>query len=666
MPALLAIGLTLSPFAGCQQDQPALAPPGQSVQIQIGQGPAGTSEHIVSDSTGTVSVRTSGDRLEIKIERERETREAVLIRETAKSADQPLEIYRVEKLAPPDPADAASLAWLFRRLDADTKLRLGDREIEHPDRAVIAAALAQLEADPPKIGDVLAQLPKLLRLDSRQRVFVAAAKTPSLPPESFDALLAAQADRGLLWAPAPDDEPAEGSQAEVRYRGLTALAERGDLTAAQADRLAAAIPSIGLDSYEQDLLTRLATTASLKPLLAAAAEISSSQHHYQALSSFAAKRQLAAGEADQIARAAPKIGIDSYEASLLVELAGKASVKAMASAAEGISVSTSRHQVLVTLAKRGDLSPADADVVAAAAPGIGLDSYEQDVLSQLVPRASISAILAAAEQISESNARWKVLEAAAKKANLSREEADRVAAAVPGIGLDSYEQHVLVQLIPRASIQAIVSAANQVSEANSHYKVLGAAAGREKLTPEEADQMAAATPAIGLDSYEKQVLIMLVDRAGMAAIVAAAGQISEANSHYEALHAAAAKKGLKGVEADQIAAAVPKIGVDSYEEAVLVRLANAASMDSLLKAAKQISQANSHHKVLLALAKRPGLMEADADKIAAACHNIGISSYEADVLLALVGKASPKAISAAARHISTQADRLKVLEAIAP
>ena len=117
-------------------------------------------------------------------------------------------------------------------------------------------------------------------------------------------------------------------------------------------------------------------------------------------------------------------------------------------------------------------------------------------------------------------------------------------------------------------------------------------------------------------------------------------------------------------ELDLVAEASRRVGSNSYQANILKSLVGKASVESILEATRGVGSSSSKYQVFAALARSPGISQVDADLVARNTHAISSSSYQAKVLLALVERASPREIRDAARHISSNHDRIRVLDAI--
>ena len=100
-----------------------------------------------------------------------------------------------------------------RQLPPSIALRRSDEKlIEHPDRAVIAKLLKKLQDQSPDVEGAIDGLARMLRLESREQVFVAAAAADSLSEAALDRLIVVcgQGKQGPLFAQAPDGKPPAG------------------------------------------------------------------------------------------------------------------------------------------------------------------------------------------------------------------------------------------------------------------------------------------------------------------------------------------------------------------------------------------------------------------------------------------------------------------------
>lgn len=195
------------------------------------------------------------------------------------------------------------------------------------------------------------------------------------------------------------------SGADDRRAVLLALAERRGDRAAEADVVAAACPAIDWSHGEAQVLSKLIErgAATTGTLVAAAAKISGADDRRAVLLALAQQRGGRGPEANAIAAACPTIGWTHGEAQVLRELVaqGGAAVPALLTAAGRISGAAERRDVLLALAQRKTLTPADADLVARAAPEIGWTTGTVEVLRALIGRATEHAIEDAAGGLSD-------------------------------------------------------------------------------------------------------------------------------------------------------------------------------------------------------------------------------------------------------------------------
>lgn len=191
------------------------------------------------------------------------------------------------------------------------------------------------------------------------------------------------------------------------------------------------------------------------------------------------------------------------------------------------------------------------------------------------------------------------------------------------------------------------------------YAVMAGLAARPDV---DADRLASRAPSIGDDSLESRLLVALIGRASVAAILNAARSGLSRPDEWFALLDALAHWARPGPDADAIAAACPSIAHDPHESRVLVALAPKAAVERVLAAAGHLAPPEEKRAVLLALAGRKDLTEAEADRVADAVPGIGYDSMEADVLLKLAGRASRGAIERAAAQIESPEQRRRVLK----
>jgi hypothetical protein len=331
--------------------------------------------------------------------------------------------------------------------------------------------------------------------------------------------------------------------------------------------------------------------------------------------------------------------------------------------AAGGSRSTSMHTCMTVLASHPTLDTARADALAGVVDQLQNSRREAEVLSTLIPKATAGAIVDAAVRIDSSKSRFRVFERLAAQ-DLGARDADRLAAAVDRIGSSRYEAAVLTALIPSASQDAIVAAARRIDSSKSRYQVLLALGSHPGLSTADADRIAKAADSIGSSSQEAEVLRALVARASNHAIVEAAVKIDSSSRRAEVLQVLATRGALSQADADRIAAAVDDIGSSSSEAKVLLALLPHASHGAIAAAAVRIDASSGRYQVLHALARRPQLSQRDADQVASAAERIRSSSYESKVLRELVGKASVSSLLQACRSIDSSGSRREVLDAL--
>ncbi|MCK5943925.1 MAG: hypothetical protein KAI24_18215, partial [Planctomycetes bacterium] len=295
----------------------------------------------------------SGDRITIGIESQHVSQHVELRRESRGDID----VYRVVRLEPrTDPADRDGLRWLFRSLRPDIALRFDDgTTVEHPDLAIAAQLRERLDEPDPDLAEALDGMRDLLRLESRERVFAAAAGRAQLPAE-LEVLVGALAEPGALLAACPDGEAPGGSRSKCLQACVTSLAHHPQLDRLRADRIARLVDRIGHSSRESEALQTLIPTASPEAVTDAALRIGSSKARSTVLQQLAVKQDLSRDEADRIAAAVDGVGSSSREAEVLVALLPKASPEALVHAAVQVGSSRRRFELLHALAQREDLT----------------------------------------------------------------------------------------------------------------------------------------------------------------------------------------------------------------------------------------------------------------------------------------------------------------------
>ena len=388
------------------------------------------------------------------------------------------QVLRVDELNPAADGAPRGLAWLFRHFDPSVALRVGGVLHPHPDNAAQAALLDRLATSPPDLGGALSGLQTLLRMASRRRVFVAACAVASGDSVDFMIEAAQRGMLGTLWLPALDGREPAGNQSENYAACLQALAAHPELTTQRADRVAALIDGLNSSKREAVLVTVLIPSASPQALVNAATKISSSKSRYKALAALAARTDLTTAHADALAAATPGLNSSKYEARVLNALVSHASVDALVKAAGEIRGVQQRCEVFGELAKRSDLSQDEANVVAAAVPSLNSSDYEAATLGALLQHASIGTLLTAALEIKSSRARFDVLYALAKRPDITRSDADLLVTGVARQARSSHTANLLLLLAEKASKPVLLDAVGHISSGTQRERVLEAIARR--------------------------------------------------------------------------------------------------------------------------------------------------------------------------------------------
>lgn len=392
-----------------------------------------------------------------------------------------------EDLLRPDPSGAgpggdapgalaAALAALADRLDLDraradriarASVRVGrdglvldllERLIRNGRAGVPALVEAALEAldDPAQRGAMLLLLARKRSDPSEQLELCRAA--PRVGAEA--------SERALLLELVARGAPAHAVVEAVRA-GLGSPAARRDVLLALAAReqtpvtlrlVADAAGEVGQDGLEQDLLVVLAAhPGSTIPVLAAAERaLVSPTARGRVLLALAERREQALGEQAAVLARVHWIGHDGLEGQVLRALArgGAPTDHVLAAVRRALVAPASKAAVLRALLETGTRPRAELDLVARAVPELGQDALEESLLVALAQdgTASTAAVLAATEAaLNAFVARARVLEALARRATLSTDDADRVAAAAPRFLDGGRAVTVLVALGSKAS-----------------------------------------------------------------------------------------------------------------------------------------------------------------------------------------------------------------------
>ena len=399
-------------------------------------------------------------------------------------------------------------------------------------------------------------------------------------------------------------DPPFSSLSRDLYNCVSALAQVAKLDRSQLDRVAAAIPQIGSSAYERRILVELIGKASTTAILESTKRVGHTTYRYEILASLSKENELTAKEANQIAAATPMIGVSTHEAKVLMNLIGRASVSSVIASVKRISFNNSRYKVLYALAKQKELTDTVADQIADATPSIGSSTFEANVLLPLVGKASTRNMIDSAKRIRFANSRHMVLLALAKQKNLSATDANLLASACPSIGSSTHEADVLVNLTNTASTTTVLSAAKRIRMSTSRYQVFDALADNSNSSADDADKLATACPAIRSSTHEAKVLSKLVDKASVESILDATKQIRNSSSRYLVFSDLANSKRLSTEDADAIATATPSIGYSAHEAKILVSLVRRASAEKIANAARKIRSPSDRLRVLEAVAPR--------------------------------------------------------------
>jgi hypothetical protein len=197
-----------------------------------------------------------------------------------------------------------------------------------------------------------------------------------------------------------------------------------------------------------------------------------------------------------------------------------------------------------------------------------------------------------------------------------------------------------------------------------HYNSLAAIARKPNLTRQEANLVAQASPSIGNDYYETALLKDLASVASVDAMLTGVKSIDDGNDLHDVLMAVANREKLSPEDCTSIASATARVSFADHQQEILERLAGRASVEVIVGIVKNMSDDTAKYNVLMTIAKLDPLAAEDAERIAGAVGSISFSNYQADLLLALVGHAKPETLKTAAKSITTDSDRLRVLDAL--
>lgn len=372
-----------------------------------------------------------------------------------------------------------------------------------------------------------------------------------------------------------------------------------------------------------------------------------------------------AGWADRVVRAGEHLDFGSWKGKFLSGMVGRASVPAILAAARTLEGVGQRYDVLNDLVE-SDLDVEAANRVAAAVPSIDSASYEARILKRLVGVAPNETVLESAGSISSASSRFDVLSALADQPAdaLSPDAADRIVRVVAEQNLTNYQSELLARLIGKARTDVLLEAADSIRSAGARREFLIRLVSTGGLTHDQATRLAAGVGKMKSSTDQVRLLKALIGIAEPAAIVKAAAEIPGASGRAEVLGDLAESGSLAEGDADLIAGSASNIGSASAATRLLIALSGRASVPALIPAAERVSSAGGRFNVLMAMARRPGLEQEHADLIASASPLVGSSSYRSRLLLALVGRASPRVIRDQAATISSSAARTRVLKAL--
>jgi hypothetical protein len=267
----------------------------------------------------------------------------------------------------------------------------------------------------------------------------------------------------------------------ARHDVLLALARRPAHTPATLSLVADAVPWVGQEALEAEVLAALAAWPGSAPVVLAAAEraLETPPARGRVLLALAGRAEQFPGELAAVAARVDWIGREDEEARALVALvrAGAPTSQVLASWRRALSVPESRAAVLRALTAAQTLPRGELDLVARAVPEIGQEALEEQALVELAQdgTASAGAVLGAVQVgLRAPRGRSRVLQALADRPTLPRDEADLVAAAAPRLLEGEPAAAVLLRLIPKASPGAIEAAAGSLRGPGDRARVLAA------------------------------------------------------------------------------------------------------------------------------------------------------------------------------------------------
>lgn len=459
--------------------------------------------------------------------------------------------WKLVELTPPPrgPLVVEDLHWVFCALPPQADLETPEgRIIGHPDRGLLSELLGRAAAAPPDVEGILGQLHHLLRCESRAQLFTRLAAQEPLGKQRLDLLIAcatAPAGEGLL-RPDPSGAGPGGDPAEARATALSALTDRLDLDRARADQLARACELVARDPLVREVIERLiASGRASTPAMVEAAMVSldTPQNRAGVLLLLVKKRE-APQDLTELVKAAPRIGNEAGERQLLLELVARgAPARGLVDAVRRGLVAPASRHAVLLALAKREVSIPNLRLVAEAAPDLSQEALEAEVLEALAAR--------------------------------------------PGI-----------------AVTILASAERGLVSPIGRRRVLLALAQRGVETVGEAEAVAARVHWIGHEGYEAEVLVALAKGpARPAAIIAASRRGLATPASRGAVFQALAARDLSAGEANQLAAATPgALGTPAAAE-LLLKLVGRAGDDHIAAAAGQLEDLDERKRVLKAIGR---------------------------------------------------------------
>ena len=441
--------------------------------------------------------------------------------------------------------------------------------------------------------------------------------------------------RAAAWARAAGEGPLGPTLAKLSE--LLRAESRGIVlsAAARRDALGDTDWTALLDALRHD--GALEQAAPEQPLGGATADVVCS-----VLTALAGRADTGPIRGGQLADLAHRARFASYQGQVLQALVGKAPVPALLAAAERLGDADAVRTLFLALAGR-ELREIEANALAGATPLVRYASYQGQVLEALIGKASVGALLKAIEGLGDADTIRGLLLKLVRQDGLGRAEADAVAGAARWTRYASYQGQVLEALIGKASEEALLKAIEGLGDADTIRGLLLKLVRQDGLGRAEADALAGAARWTRYASYQGQVLEALIGKASEEALLKAIEGLGDADTIRGLLLKLVRQDGLGRAEADALAGAARWTRYASYQGQVLEALIGKASVEALLKAIEGLGDADTIRGLLLELA-RGDLKQAEADAVAGAARWTRYSSYQAQVLEALVGKASDGAV----------------------